>query len=240
MTCRSGFWFRRAFPPRARAVVFSGVIGIFMVTGFLSVEATSAAPKRASAGRVQKTQMKGPKTKQKDPIHINSDKMEAYNKKNLIVFIGKVVAVQGAMEIRSDRLEVYVKKKEKTAQGAKSASAAKARKTSTGGASPAPGGGSVERLVAIGNVLVSQDKKKNASSDRLDYKESSGVAVLTGNPRAWEKNNQVVGEKIELFIREGRTVVHGSRRRRVGVTLFPESDPGQSSPKRSKGGARGK
>ena len=97
----------------------------------------------------------------------------------------------------------------------------------------------MERLVAIGNVLVNQGKKKFASGDRLDYKESKGIAVLTGNPRAWENNNQVVGTKIELFLREGRTVVHGSRRRRVRVTLFPESQSGQS-PKRTKSGVYGK
>ncbi len=239
MTYLCRHMFRDSSSARMGCAVLSAAIGIFMLTGVASVDVAAAAPKRGSAGRVQKTRMKGPKTEKKDPIQINSDRMEAYNKKNLIVFIGKVVAVQGDMAIESDRLEVYVKKKEKKAKESKGAPAAKAKKTSTANKSGAPGGGSVERLVAIGNVLVNQGKTKHASSDRLVYEETTGIAILTGKPRAWEKNNQVVGTKIELFLREGRTVVHGSRRRRVSVTLFPESQDGQS-PKRPKGGVGGK
>ena len=86
---------------------------------------------------------------------------------------------------------------------------------------------------------VNQGKSKYATGDRLDYKETTGIAFLTGNPRAWEKNNQVVGEKIELRLRQGLTIVHGSRRRRVSVTLYPESQSGKSA-KGSKKGSNGR
>jgi lipopolysaccharide export system protein LptA len=182
--------------------------------------------------------MKGPKTEKKEPIHVNSDRMEAYNKKNMIVFIGNVLAVQGEMQIQSDRLEVYVKKKEKTAGGKKSPASSRSQKTSAVAQPGAPGQGSVERLIAIGNVLVNQGKEKYASGDRLDYREATGIAVLTGNPRAWENNNQVIGTKIVLFLRDGRTVVYGSRRRRVSVTLYPESQSGKPAnlPKKGSNG----
>ncbi len=221
------------------ALVLSAVAWTLLFAVAIHIDTASAASKRASSETASKTLMKGPKTQKKDPIRITSDRMEAYNKKNMIVFLGNVLAIQGAMRIQSDRLEVYVKKKEKTAKGSQSRSAPSTQKTSSGNKSGGTGQGSLERLVAIGNVLVNQGKKKFASADRLDYKESKGIAVLTGNPRAWENNNQVVGTKIELFLREGRTVVHGSRRRRVRVTLFPESQPGQS-PKRTKSGVYGK
>ena len=82
---------------------------------------------------------------------------------------------------------------------------------------------SVERIVAIGNVLVNQGKEKYSASERLDYDEATGVAVLTGNPRAWQGKNQVAGSKIVLYLREDRTIVHGSANRRVNVTLIPGS-----------------
>ena len=128
-----------------------------------------------------------------------------------------------------------MKKKEPTAEGKKSPGASRPKKTSAGIQSGAPGQGSVERLIATGNVLVNQGKEKYASGDRLDYKEATGIAILTGNPRAWENNNQVIGTKIVLFLRDGRTVVYGSRRRRVSVTLYPESQPGNSPKPPTKG-----
>ncbi|MFC1492131.1 lipopolysaccharide transport periplasmic protein LptA [Nitrospinota bacterium] len=174
-----------------------------------------AGADRAAAAPGPDKPTASPQAKRKEPIRIHSNRMEADNKKNVIVFIGKVSAVQGEMEIKSDRLEVYLQKRSK-----KSAGNQKSGKTRE--APGQPGQGSVERLVARGNVLITQGKKKFASGDHLDYNELTGVAVLTGNPRAWEDNNQVVGTKIEIFFRDGRTIVHGSNRRRVSVTLFPE------------------
>ena len=174
--------------------------------------------------------------KKKEPINVTSDRMEAYNQKNLIIFIGKVKAVQGELTIQSDRLEVYVKKREKEADGvvgpsAPSAPSPAARRAATAGGEP-DSAGQVERIVAIGRVLINQTKTKFASGDRLDYSEETGIGVLTGNPRAWEGQNQVIGDKIELFLKEDRTVVHGTANRRVNVTLFPDEEkPAGSTPK---------
>ncbi len=239
MMRRFGDVFRLSSRHGAAIAALSATMWVFLLTAAVSIDAATAASRRAPSGNSQTTRMKGPKTEKKEPIHVTSDRMEAYNRKNMIVFIGKVLAVQGEMQIQSDRLEVYMKKKEKTAGGKKGAASSRLKKTSAGGQPGAPGQGSFERLIAIGNVLVNQGKEKYASGDRLDYMEAKGIAVLTGNPRAWENNNQVVGSKIVLYLREGRTVVHGSRRRRVSVTLYPESQPGKS-PNRPKKGSNGK
>ncbi len=172
------------------------------------------------------TEISAPKPEKKEPIHITSDKMEAYNKKNMIIFIGSVSAIQGKMEIQSDRLEVFMKKKENSAvEGAAAASG--------GNTNPAagPDQSSVDRLIAIGNVLITQENSKYASAEHLDYREASGIAVLTGNPRAWDNKNQVIGTKIEIFLRDGRTIVYGSKSRRVSVTLYPSDDNSGSNSK---------
>lgn len=169
-------------------------------------------------------QISGPKSDKKEPIHITSNRMEAYNKKNLIIFIGDVSAVQGEMEIKSDRLEVYVKKKTPPSATSKTATGSAPKKSSTAAQGSTPEGpdpSSVDRLVATGNVLINQGENKHAAGERLDYAETTGIAILTGNPRAWEKNNQVIGTKIEIFLREGRTIVYGNQKRRVSVTLYP-------------------
>ena len=162
-----------------------------------------------------------PKNKQsrlnrKAPIHITSNKMEVNSRKNLIVFIGDVKANQGNMRIKADRLEVYTLEAKRP--GSKRRPAPKDR------------AGEVDRIVAIGNVNMDQAKRRFATAARLEYRESTGIAVLTGSPRVWEGKNQLVGAKIELNLKEDKTIVHGSPRRRVSVTLFPSSE----TPRRKK------
>ena len=152
----------------------------------------------------------------KEQIHITSDKMEVNSRKNLIVFIGNVEANQGKMRLKANRLEIYTLETKQFGS--------KRRPTPKGRA------GEIHRIVAIGNVKMNQAKRRFATAARLEYQESTGIAVLTGNPRVWEGKNRLVGAKIELNLKEDRTIVHGSHRQRVNVTLFPSSE----TPRRKK------
>ncbi len=146
----------------------------------------------------------------KDQIHITSDKMEVKSRENLIVFIGNVQANHGDVNLKANRLEVYTQP---------TTGASSKRK-------PIPNdrAGEIDRIVAIGNVKMGQAKRRFATAARLEYRESTGIAILTGNPRVWERKNQLVGAKIELNLRENKTIVHGTPRRRVSVTVFPSSE----------------
>lgn len=152
----------------------------------------------------------------KAQIHIISDKMEVNSRKNLIVFIGNVEANQGSMNLKASRLEVYTQ--ENNRPGSKRRATSRDRS------------GEIDRIVAIGNVEMDQEKRRFATASRFEYRESTGIAILTGNPRVWEGKNQLVGAKIELNLKEDKTIVHGSSRRRVSVTLFPSSE----TPRRKK------
>ncbi len=178
-----------------------GLIGLGLCLVFsLWGDAYSSAQEKNKKSRLNR----------KAPIHITSDKMEVNSQKNLIVFIGGVKANQGNMRINANRLEVYTLEVKRTG--------AKRRAIPEGRA------GEVDRIVAIGNVKVNQAKRRFATAARLEYRESTGIAILTGSPRVWEGKNQLVGAKIELNLREDKTIVHGSRRQRVSVTLFPSSE----------------
>lgn len=205
---------KSAAPFRPAMCSCRGLMALFFFIPLLWSPSAGAAPFRAGGNSAS---MKN----KKEPIKIRSDRMEAYNKKNLIIFIGTVIAVQGQMEIRSDRLEVHLKKQKKNSGEPQKRSGPAGTSASSSGR----GQGGVERLIATGNVRITQGKEKYATADRLDYNETAGRAVLTGNPRAWEKNNQIIGTKIEIFLREGRTIVYGSPQRRVSVTLFPNNRP---------------
>lgn len=229
---------RRTCVFRAKGPVLFAFLAVFAASASMSLLLDNA---RAVTPPAQ--QISGPKSDKKKPIHITSNRMEAYNKKNLIIFIGDVSAVQGEMEIKSDRLEVYVKKKNPPSATAKAAAGSAPEKSSVAAQESTPEGpdpSSVDRLVATGNVLINQGENKHAAGDRLDYAETTGIAILTGNPRAWEKNNQVIGTKIEIFLREGRTIVYGSQKRRVSVTLYPSEQKNDTTPKSSTTDSNGK
>ena len=152
----------------------------------------------------------------KAQIHIVSDKMEVNSRKNLIVFIGNVEANQGKIKLKANRLEIYTLETKRFGSKRKS--------------TPKDRAGEIDRIVALGNVEMDQEKRRFATAARLEYRESTGIAVLTGNPRVWEGKNRLVGAKIELNLKEDKTIVHGSPRRRVSVTLFPSSE----TPRRKK------
>ena len=152
----------------------------------------------------------------KAQIHIVSDKMEVNSRKNLIVFIGNVEANQGKMRLKANRLEIYTLENRQFGS--------KRRPT------PKDRAGEIDRIVAIGNVEMDQAKRRFATAARLEYQESTGIAVLTGNPRVWEGKNRLVGAEIKLNLKEDKTIVHGSKRQRVSVTLFPSSE----TPRRKK------
>ena len=152
----------------------------------------------------------------KSQTHIISDRMEVNSRKNLIIFIGNVEASQGSISLKANRLEVYTLKINRTGSNHSVTSKDKA--------------GDITRIVATGNVEIDQAKRKFATAARIEYQESTGIAILTGNPRVWEGKNRLVGAKIELNLRENKTIVHGSPRRRVSVTLSPSSE----TPRRKK------
>lgn len=146
----------------------------------------------------------------KAQIRIVSDKMEVNSRKNFIVFIGNVDANQGDMNLQANRLEVYTFEPKRSGSKRQSTSKDKA--------------GEIDRIVAIGNVKMGQAKRRFATAARLEYRESTGIAILTGSPRVWEGKNQLIGAKIELNLKEDKTIVHGSSDQRVSVTLFPSSE----------------
>ena len=183
------------------------LIGLGICLGFLVWSGTSLSAQEKN---------KKSHLNRKAQIHIVSDKMEVNSRKNLIVFIGNVEANQGKIKLKANRLEIYTLETKRFGSKQK--------------ATPRDRAGEIDRIVALGNVEMDQAKRRFATAARLEYRESTGIAVLTGNPRVWEGKNRLVGAKIELNLKEDKTIVHGSPRRRVSVTLFPSSE----TPRRKK------
>lgn len=144
------------------------------------------------------------------PTRITSEKMEVDNKKNIIIFTGKVFVTKGRIEIRADKLILHPDNKKTES---KNNDAAKTNLLGTG---------KMQKIIATGNVFMNQDRKKFATGDKLNFDDKNRIAILTGNAKAWEGKNQVIGDKIIMYLNEDKTIVHGAKNKRVHVTLHPK------------------
>ncbi len=155
------------------------------------------------------------------PVRIEADRMETDQKSRTVVFAGSVVARQGDLRIEADEMQVFYA----------------ARDGETGGEA-------IERLTARGRVTIAK-QDWTASGDALEYFARRRYAVLTGDARAWQGGNMVRGERIELYLDEGRTVVDrgGRPSGRVKAFFYPaaggERPAVQGREAREKGGGAG-
>ena len=176
-----------------RIVIFASLM---IVAVFYSTEGLTAAPKQK------------PKADTKQPIHIVSDRMDAYNEERVVVFYGNAVATQGARTIRADRLTLYYKQDTNTAGG------------STAGIEST---GNLEKVVATGKVSITEGDRTATGEEAVFLQDTQKITV-TGNAVLREGTNVVRGDRVVVFLDENRGVVESLENRRVTATIYPKED----------------
>jgi lipopolysaccharide export system protein LptA len=152
-------------------------------------------------------------TTSKSPIHITSDRLDAYDDKALVVFSGNVVATQDDAVIHGDRLYLYYEKKD--------------------GDDSAPSdvtmsGGKIQRIELQGNVDMKKGER-TVTGEKAVFRNADQTVVVTGNAVMREGNNVITGDKITVFLNENKGIVESSdTEKRVTATIYPEDDtPGK-------------
>lgn len=143
----------------------------------------------------------------RDTIHIVSDRLEAYQQKQQVIFIGHVVAKQGELTIRGDRMTIFYLE-DKPAE-----------------AKDDDLGGSVERIDVEGNVRITH-KNTLATGQHAVYYRSENKFVLTGKPRVQQKENFIQGDKITHFLDSEKSIVEGGPSGPVEATIFSTASGG--------------
>ncbi|MDA8099220.1 MAG: lipopolysaccharide transport periplasmic protein LptA [Nitrospiraceae bacterium] len=133
----------------------------------------------------------------REPIVITSGRMEADKLDDTVVFRDNVVLKKEGITLNSDVLTVHYE------QGARG----------------------VHDIEAQGNVVVRQEGRVALSSKAVYYSKEEKI-VLTGEPRIVEKDNELRGEKITIFIREDRSLVES------GKVRFYQDAPVRERPQR--------
>jgi lipopolysaccharide export system protein LptA len=123
-----------------------------------------------------------PAKKVQEPVVITSDRMEAEKLGDTVTFIGNVILKKEGMTLTADRMIVFYQANAKN----------------------------IRQVEAHGNVVVSKEGRVALSNDASYFTREEKV-ILTGDARIIENDNQLSGEKIVLFMRDGRSIVEGGR-----------------------------
>jgi len=153
------------------------------------------------------------------PILIEADRMESSQDQSVIVFSGHVQANQDNLVINADEMTVrYIAGEigQNTATGPDAAGLPQ----------------QIDAISAQGHVKIVQGNWI-ATGDTMDFNAEKRIVVLLGNAKAWQDQNTVSGEKIILYLDEGRSVVERSTQEageRVKAFIYPSS-PGKEADK---------
>lgn len=163
--------------------------------------ACTYSPARAgeAVGKTKTETKKKPQTggfgsSKQNPILITSDRMEVDRQKNILIYQGQVVAIQGDMTMRSDKLTTYFD----------------------------PDLQQIKEAIAEGKLVQVTQGDRVATGTKAVFDGVTQTMTMTGNPMMRQGNSQVSGEKIIYFMTEDRMIVEGGKDRRVEGTIFPD------------------
>jgi lipopolysaccharide export system protein LptA len=108
-----------------------------------------------------------------EPTVVTSDRLSVDYAKNMGTFEGNVLAIDPRITVRADKVIAYFGAGTNTSR-------------------------QVQRMVAEGSVVISQDTRK-ATSDRAEYVAAEGRVTLTGNPKVESPEGAITGQRITFW-----------------------------------------
>ncbi|MBE7247996.1 MAG: organic solvent tolerance protein OstA, partial [Actinomycetospora chiangmaiensis] len=136
----------------------------------------------------------------KDPIKIDADRLDVFDRENRAVFAGNVVAVQGDSTIRCSTMTVtYKRGKETPGKGARGETA----EASEAAPPRNPAENGIQKVDCAGPVTVVQ-KDQVATGDHAEFDQDAKRIVLTGNVVLSQCQNVTRGQRLVYDMNTGR------------------------------------
>lgn len=139
-------------------------------------------------------------------IEISSDRLEALEDKSVVIFSGSAVATQGERIIKAEQILLHYKKTR--------------QKTSREGLQDIGKVGDLDRIEALGHVVITQGDRMVTGNRAVYYQETQRI-VMTGDAVLKQGSNIVRGDNVQVFLDENRGVVEAGKDKRVKATIFP-------------------
>jgi len=142
-------------------------------------------------------------------ISITSQKMTVRNQENLMVFEGKVRVTKEDLTINADHLKVYFLS---SPQGLLSSDGELKNKKDSNNDKNEKNSQvrEVSQMDATGNVTLRQGDKQGKADKAIYYKKDDMI-ILMGNAEVWEKDYNVKGKRISIYLVEKRSIVEESK-----------------------------
>ena len=169
----------------------------------------------------------------KEPIKIDADRLDVFDKEGRAVFAGNVVAVQGDSTMRCSALTVlYEQGRGAGAAGATTGAtpagttpagttvagtSAEPAKAAGRGANPLSGGDSAIRKINCKGPVTIVSKTQVATGDNAEFDRAANKVVLVGNAALSDGPNVTRGERVAYDINTGIANVVGGRVRALIV-----------------------
>jgi lipopolysaccharide export system protein LptA len=151
----------------------------------------------------------------KEPIKIDSDRLDVFDRDGRAVFTGNVVAVQGDSTIRCSIMTVFYEQNRAQAQA--------------GGGQPRPANAAagsndsaIKKIDCQGPVTV-VSKTQTATGDKAVYDKADNKVVITGSVALADGTNVMRGERIVYDLDSGVANVDPKVGERVKVLITPGS-----------------
>ncbi|MFB0493357.1 lipopolysaccharide export system protein LptA [Methylobacterium sp. OAE515] len=166
----------------------------------------------------------------KDPIKIDADRLDVFDRENKAVFAGNVVAVQGDSTIRCSTMTVtYKRGKDAPAKGAK----AEPKDEGAEAAPRNPAENGIQKVDCAGPVTVVQ-KDQVATGDHAVFDQDAKRIVLTGNVVLSQCQNVTRGQRLVYDMNTGRANMDPVAGGRVSA-LFVPGDKSDAKDGKAKG-----
>jgi len=127
------------------------------------------------------------------PIDINADQLEIKQDRNLAIFKGNVIAEQGSIKLRAEKLKVWYKQSSENSSQ-----------------NDIMAGGTIIRIDAIDDVFVSS-ASETAKGDFGVYEIAKQQLTLTGTVILTRGDNVLRGKKLVMNMATGQSQLSGGR-----------------------------
>ena len=155
----------------------------------------------------------------KEPIKIDADRLDVFDRENKAIFVGNVVAVQGESTIRCSTMTVFYKRgKEGAKTEAKPGDKGADTEPAESPRNPAENG--IQKVDCAGPVTVVQ-KDQVATGDHAVFDQDAKRIVLTGNVVLSQCQNVTRGQRLVYDMNTGRANMDPVAGGRVSALFVP-------------------
>lgn len=195
---------------------------LFTIACLLFVSAARAQEPAAPVAVKAEKPAKAPS----EPTEIISDKLQVDYSSNVGTFTGNVLATDPRITVRADQMVVYFSTNAPAASATNETVAttnATPRASKLPGTSDIAGRRSLDKIIATGGVVISQDRRK-ATSDHAEYLAGEGKVTLTGSPKVQTPEGNITGYRISFWYGSERMEVDANpaETNRTRLVIYPE------------------